>query len=127
MREPLPKMDYVVLACPLTPTTKNLVDATFLNAMKRSAYFVNVGRGESVVESDLIAALQNKAIAGAFLDGFEIEPLPVESLLWTMPNVIFSSHTAGHFAGHHEQVFQIFLKNLERHLKGESLINEVKA
>jgi phosphoglycerate dehydrogenase-like enzyme len=123
----VPKMDYVVLACPLTPTTKHLVDATFLKSMKPTSYLVNVARGESVVEVDLIAALQNKTIAGAFLDGFEIEPLPVDSPLWTMPNVIFSSHTAGHFAGHHEQVFQIFLKNLVRHLKGESLINEVKA
>jgi D-2-hydroxyacid dehydrogenase (NADP+) len=127
MKEQVSKMDYVVLACPLTATTQHLVDATFLSAMKRSAYLVNVGRGESVVESDLIAALQNKTIAGAFLDGFEVEPLPVDSPLWSMPNVIFSSHTAGHFAGHNEQVFQIFFKNLERHLKGESLINEVKA
>ena len=121
----VPKVDYLVLACPLTPTTKNLVDRALLKSMKPSAYFVNVGRGESVVEIDLIAALQNKTIAGAFLDGFEIEPLPAESPLWTMSNVMFSSHTAGHFAGHNQNVFNIFLKNLERYLRGEPLLNEV--
>ncbi len=123
----VPKADYLVLACPLTPATKNLVNADLLRSMKPSAYFVNVGRGESVVETDLMTALQNKTIAGAFLDGFEIEPLPTESPLWAMPNVIFSSHTAGHFAGHNQNVFNIFLKNLEHYLRNEPLNNEVKS
>ena len=123
----VPKADYLVLACPLTPATKNLVNADLLRSMKPSAYFVNVGRGESVVEADLMTALQNKTIAGAFLDGFEIEPLPTESPLWAMPNVIFSSHTAGHFAGHNQNVFNIFLKNLEHYLRNEPLNNEVKS
>lgn len=121
------KADYVVLACPLTLATKNLVNADVLRSMKPSAYFVNVGRGESVVEADLISALQKKTIAGAFLDGFEIEPLPLESPLWTMPNVMFSSHTAGHFAGHNQNVFNIFLKNLEHYLRNEPLNNEVRS
>lgn len=123
----LPNADFLILACPLTAQTKGLVNADLLAQMKPTSYLVNVARGESVVELDLIAALQNKTIAGAFLDGFEIEPLPTESPLWTLPNVMLSSHTAGHFAGHNQNVFHIFLKNLERYLRGEALSNEIKA
>jgi D-2-hydroxyacid dehydrogenase (NADP+) len=123
----LPVIDFLVLACPLNAQTKGLVSADLIGKMKRGSYLVNVARGEVCIEADVIVALQSGQLGSAFLDGFEIEPLPMESPLWTMPNVMLSSHTAGHFSGHNEQVFQIFLKNLERYLCSEPLVNEVKA
>jgi D-2-hydroxyacid dehydrogenase (NADP+) len=122
----LPKIDFLVLACPLTAQTKGLVNASLLAKMKTGSYLVNVARGEVCVEADVIAALQSGQLGGAFLDGFEVEPLSLDSPLWSLPNVMLSAHTAGHFSGHNEQVFQIFLKNIKHYLHNEPLLNEVK-
>lgn len=122
----LPKIDFLVLACPLTAQTKGLVNASLLAKMKTGSYLVNVARGEVCVEADVISALQSGYLGGAFLDGFEVEPLSLDSPLWSLPNVMLSAHTAGHFSGHNEQVFQIFLKNIKHYLHNEPLLNEVK-
>lgn len=83
---------FVVLCCPLTPETYHLIDAAFLRAMSRDAYVVNVARGPVVDEVALVGALLNAQIAGAALDVFEVEPLPADSPLRQLPNVILGAH-----------------------------------
>ncbi len=125
----LPSANYLVLACPLTPTTSRLIHAQRLAQLRRGAYLVNVARGEVCVEQDLIAALQSGQLGGAFLDGFEVEPLSTESPLWDLPNVMLSAHTAGHFTGHADNVAKIFIDNVTRYVRGnatsKALRNEV--
>jgi len=123
----LPNVDFLILACPLTAQTKNLVNASLLAQMKHGSYLVNVARGEVCVEADVIAALQSGQLGGAFLDGFEVEPLRADSPLWSLPNVMLSAHTAGHFTGHSDNVAKIFIDNLARFVQGRELLNEVRA
>ncbi len=122
----LPNVDFLVLACPLTVQTKGLVDAQLLSKMKAGSYLVNVARGEVCVEADVISALQSGQLGGAFLDGFEVEPLNADSPLWSLPNVMLSAHTAGHFTGHSDNVAKIFIDNLARFVQGRELLNEVR-
>lgn len=117
--------DYVVNALPLTDETYHVFDHAVFEAMNPSTRFVNVGRGRTVDEPSLIRALESGGIAGAALDVFEEEPLPQESPLWTMPNVIVSPHMAGDAAGWREGVVELFVRNLERYLTGRPLLNVV--
>ncbi len=89
--------------------------------MKKSAFLVNVGRGPVVDESALAAALKQGLIAGAALDVFEEEPLPQNSPLWDIPNLMFSPHVAGHIVEYPGLVRELFVRNLERYVKGERL------
>jgi D-3-phosphoglycerate dehydrogenase len=89
------RSDYVSLHVPHTPETNAIVDATFLSRMKPTSYLINTSRGKVVNESDLIAALENDSIAGAGLDVFSTEPLPAESRLRSLANVILTPHYAG--------------------------------
>ena len=109
----LPTTHWLILTCPLTDTTRGLVNATTLALMPRGSGLVNVARGEVVVEKDLIKALETGPLGSAFLDVFEHEPLPKESPLWHLPNVIVTPHSAGFSAGNEERVSQMFLKNLK--------------
>lgn len=118
-------IDYLVLACPLGEQTRALIHKDIFSAMKPHSYVVNVARGEVIVQNDLIEALKNKQILGAFLDVFELEPLDTASTLWDMPNVIISPHTAGHFSGHNAAVEDIFIRNFEKYFQGKDLINQV--
>ncbi len=113
----LPRTDWLILACPLTDTTQGLVNAARLQALPPGAHLVNVARGEVVVQSDLIDALQSGQLAGAFLDVFEHEPLDAESPLWGLPNVIVTPHAAGHSDGNAQRVNRLFLDNLARWLR----------
>lgn len=119
----LPRADWLLLACPLTEQTRQLVDAGALAALPRGAGLINVARGEVVVESDLIGALQSGQLGGAFLDVFEHEPLPGNSPLWDLPNVMVTPHTAGHSDGNEARVADMFLGNLRRWCAGEPLRN----
>lgn len=121
LHDVLPRADWLVLACPLTAVTRGSINAAALSRLPPGAHVINVARGEVVVEADLIAALQAGAAAGAYLDVFEREPLPAESPLWTLPNVIITPHSAGHSDGNEARVAQIFVANLERWLRGEPL------
>ena len=127
--ERLPKLlgdaDYVVNALPLTPRTRHLVGAREFAAMKPSARFVNVGRGATVDEPALVAALEEGAIAGAALDVFEEEPLPESSPLWGMSNVIVLPHMSGDYEGYETELVELFLDNFDRFEKGEPLRNLV--
>lgn len=121
----LPEADFVVITAPLTPETKHMIDQRAFDAMKPTAYIVNIGRGATIVESDLIAALQRGAIVGAGLDVFEQEPLPAESPLWGMENVIITSHYSGLTPKYDARGIEIFLDNLARYQRGEPLRNVV--
>jgi phosphoglycerate dehydrogenase-like enzyme len=121
----LPRADWLVLVCPLNAETHGLVDAAALAALPRGAHLINVARGEVVVQSALIAALQSGHLAGAFLDVFEHEPLPAESPLWTLPDVIVTPHSAGYSDSHAPRVAAIFSENLRRWLGGAPLLHTV--
>jgi phosphoglycerate dehydrogenase-like enzyme len=120
----LPRTHYLILACPLSPLTQQLVNAHVLSSLPQGACVVNVARGEVVDQAALIAALQSGHLGGAFLDVFETEPLDTASTLWRLPNVIISPHTAGHFAEHADRVQSLFLDNLGRFLSDTPLHNE---
>jgi phosphoglycerate dehydrogenase-like enzyme len=117
--------DFVVSALPLTAATKHLLNRAALQRMKSTAYLVSIGRGGVVEEAALIEALQSKTIAGAGLDVFETEPLPKESPLWDMENVIITAHYAGATSRYEEKAMAIFLDNLRRYRAGEPLRNVI--
>jgi phosphoglycerate dehydrogenase-like enzyme len=121
----LPSADYVVAVAPLTEQTKGLFDAAAFAAMKPSARFINVGRGELVVTGELIEALRTGKIAGAALDVFETEPLPPDSPLWTLPNVLVSPHMSGDFTGWRSTLVEVFAENFDRWVAGKPLRNVV--
>jgi phosphoglycerate dehydrogenase-like enzyme len=119
------EVDVLVLAVPLTPGTTALVGTQVLDALGPRGFVVNVGRGPTIVESDLISALQENRIAGAALDVFDVEPLPAESPLWSMPNVLVSPHMSGDFVGFEIDMMTVFTDNLARWQRGEPLHNVV--
>jgi phosphoglycerate dehydrogenase-like enzyme len=119
------EVDLLVLAVPLTPATTALVGTEVLAALGPRGFVVNVGRGPTVVESDLIEALQAGIIAGAALDVFDAEPLPPGSPLWSMPNVLVSPHMSGDFVGFEIDMMAVFTDNLARWQHGEPLHNVV--
>lgn len=121
----LPGADYVVAVAPLTEQTKGMFDAEAFAAMKPGSRFVNVGRGELVVTSDLIGALRSGPLGGAALDVFDTEPLPADSPLWTMENVLISPHMSGDFVGWRNTLVEVFADNFRRWRAGEPLRNVV--
>jgi phosphoglycerate dehydrogenase-like enzyme len=117
----LPNCDYVVVTLPLTKETNQLFGAKQFKQMKSSAYFINIGRGEIVVESELIQVLREGTIAGAGLDVFETEPLSPESPLWEMENVIVTPHTSGSTEHYNQRVVEnILIPNLKDYLSGKT-------
>ena len=121
----LSESDFVVITLPLTPETNKLIGEEELRAMKPAAYLINIGRGNIVDEAALIRALDENWIAGAGLDVFATEPLPTESRLWELPNVIFSPHVAGEIDDYYIQATELFCENLRRYLNGKKLRNVV--
>ncbi|MFC5950811.1 D-2-hydroxyacid dehydrogenase [Pseudonocardia lutea] len=121
----LPRADVLVLAAPLTEATRGMLDKAALDLLPDTAQVVNVGRGSLVVEPDLVAALQDGRIAGAALDVFETEPLPADSPLWDMQDVIVSPHMSGDVVGWRGMLVDQFLDNLARYRAGEPLQNVV--
>ncbi len=117
--------DAVVIALPLTDTTRGIVSADVIAAMAPHTMFVNVGRGELVDQPALTVALASGRLGGAGLDVFATEPLPADDPLWDLPNVIVSPHTSGASDGAARRVVEIFLDNLGRFVRGEPLHNEV--
>ena len=117
--------DFVVLAVPLVPETKRLIGREQLRRMRRTAFLINIARGAVVAENELIEVLQEGIIAGALLDVFEQEPLPSDSALWTLPNVVVTPHVAGWPSHYSSRVFEIFSDNLRRFLEKKPLRNVV--
>ncbi len=125
LSEMLGLCDYVVVAVPLTPETEKLIGEAELRAMKPSAYLVNISRGETVDEVALVKSLREGWIAGAGLDVFEAEPLPSDSPLYDLENVILSPHVSGFTLLYDERASDLFAENLRRYLAGEPLLNLV--
>jgi len=117
--------DYVVLALPLTADTAGLIGSEQLAVMKPTARLINVGRGGLVDEPALIDALTSGRLAGAGLDVFAVEPLPADSPLWDMPNVIVTPHNSGSTKLANHRAAQIFIDNVGRFSSGADLRNEV--
>lgn len=117
--------DYVICVAPLTEQTHGMFDAAAFRAMRPSARFINVGRGAHVVTNDLITALRNGQLAGAALDVFDTEPLPAQSPLWSMANVMVSPHMSGDFIGWESVLVDVFSDNFARWVTGRPLRNVV--
>jgi phosphoglycerate dehydrogenase-like enzyme len=122
----LPRAQWLIIACPLTDETRGLIDAEAIARLPRGARIINIARGEIIQEPALIAALASGHLAGAYLDVFQQEPLPPDSPLWAMPNVLITPHNSGAAAGNDRRVFEIFRENLGRWMRGEALLNEVR-
>jgi len=119
----LAESDHVCIAVPYTKDTHHLFDAPMLGKMKPTAYLYNISRGKVVDERALIAALQAKQLRGAGLDVFETEPLPADSPLWSMENVIITPHVAGFTPYYFDRAAALLADNLERYLEGSPLRN----
>jgi len=123
--ELLSASDIVILTAPLNATTRGMIDHRSLATMKRGALLINVARGPLVVEKDLVAALRSGHLGGAGLDVTEQEPLPSDSELWDMPNVIITPHVGGQSARRIDDATDFFCHNLRRHIAGKSPVNLV--
>jgi phosphoglycerate dehydrogenase-like enzyme len=123
--EVIAKSDYIVLSTPFTPATQGLMNGARIAKMQSHAVLINVSRGAIVDEHALIDALREKRIRGAALDVFEAEPLPPDSPLWSLDNVLISPHSADHTSDAHERAIRFFLENLQRFERGEKLQNIV--
>ncbi len=117
--------DFVVITLPLTEQTYHLFDEEMFKTMKSTAFLVNIGRGSIVDEAALVRGLKKEWLAGAGLDVFEQEPLPEDSPLWEMENVIMTPHVSGFTPQYDERATDIFAENLRRYLAGEPLLNLV--
>ena len=125
LHELLPMIDVLVLTAPLTPDTLDMIGAKELALLPKGAHVVNVGRGQVIDEAALTAALAAGHLGGAALDVFVVEPLPTESPLWDLPNVIITPHSAGGTPLATERAAEVFADNLGRFVRGEALRNEV--
>jgi len=123
--ELLPGADVVVIAAPQTRDTWGLIGAAELAAMRRDALLVNVSRGKLVDEAALASALARTPTLGAALDVFEQEPLPPDSPLWSLPNVLITPHVSGSRPDHWDAVTDLFEDNLRRFESGRPLLNVV--
>ena len=121
----LPAADYVVIVVPLTEESRGMFGAAQFAAMKPTARIINVARGAVVDEGALAEALRDGHIAGAALDVTAVEPLPAESPLWAMPQVIVSPHMSGDFIGYKEVVVSAFVDNFRRFQSEKPLLNVV--
>ncbi len=121
----LPRADFVVLTVPHTPATEGFFDRARFQRMKRSAFFINIGRGMTTRLDDLLAALQAGEIAGAGLDVFEQEPLPAEHALWTTPGVLLTPHMAGYGPYLNDRRYAIIHDNCVALLTGGPMRNVV--
>ena len=118
--------DAMVVSLPMTEQTAGLVDRATIERLPASCIFVNIGRGGVVDEPALIDALRDRRIAGAVLDVFATEPLPADSPLWTLPNVLVTPHAAALSARENERIAELFADNLRRYLDGRPLRNVVE-
>jgi phosphoglycerate dehydrogenase-like enzyme len=125
LRQMLAGCDYVLIATPLTAETRGMIGEAELKAMKPSAVIINVGRGPVIVESALIAALEQGRIKGAALDVYDTEPLPSGHAFYRLPNVLLSPHSADHVVGWFDLGMNKFIENFERFRDGQPLENLV--
>lgn len=115
--------DFLVIAAPLTAETRGMIDRRVFEALKPTAFLVDLSRGGLVDHAALVEALSEKKLAGAVLDVFPVEPLPETSPLWEMPNVLLSPHIAGSSGDYYERATELFTENLRRYLSDQPLLN----
>jgi phosphoglycerate dehydrogenase-like enzyme len=125
LAEVVGEADYLAIAAPLTSATRGAVSREVISRMKPTAWIMNIARGAIVDEPALIEALRAKRIGGAALDVFTTEPLPAESPLWTLENVIITPHNSGSSPRVGERTLALFAENLRRYKAGEPLMNRV--
>jgi phosphoglycerate dehydrogenase-like enzyme len=125
LHELLGKVDVAVIAAPLTQDSRNMIDAKAIGAMRQDAYLIAISRGGIVDEAALADALLAGRLAGAGLDVTEQEPLPADSPLWAIPNLILTPHVAGASRPKERRCVEIFRENLTRYVNGAELINVV--
>ena len=121
-----PRADWIMLCCPLTKDTENLLNADAFRRMKKGAKLINIARGEIVNEAALIDALGGGPLGGAYLDAHAQEPLPADSPLWDMPNVIISPHNASASTGNEPRCAEMFIDNFGHWVRGEPMFNVQK-
>ncbi len=119
----LPEADYVVEVAPLTTETEGLMGEAEFSAMKETAYFINVGRGRVADENAMIEALRGRRIGGAYLDCFNVEPLPLDNPLWAMNNVFLVPHDSHSSPKIGDRLVAQFCENLHRYVAGKPLLN----
>jgi D-2-hydroxyacid dehydrogenase (NADP+) len=122
-----PELDFLVLVVPATPGEPPLVGAEVLAAMKPTSFLINLGRGAVVDDDALVTALRSGTIAGAGLDVFTVEPLPTDSPLWEMENVILTPHVGGHHDQWEEQTLTVIEPNLRAYIEGrrDDMLNRI--
>jgi phosphoglycerate dehydrogenase-like enzyme len=125
LAELLSESDFVALTLPSTQETTHLIGEKELRLMKPTAFIINIGRGNIVDEEALVRALEEHWIGGAGLDVFTQEPLPPDSKLWNLPNVIFSPHISGGMEDYYDRATDVFTQNLRRFLEGKKLLRVV--
>jgi phosphoglycerate dehydrogenase-like enzyme len=125
MKEALAKADAFLISAPSDARTRGIIDADKLGAMKKTAFLLNIARGDIVVEKDLVAACRNGTIAGAGIDTTDPEPLPAASELWQLDNVLITPHVGGAGAHSNEPMLKIFADNLDLYRKGKPLNNQL--
>jgi len=125
LMQTLPRADFVIVAVPETPATRGFMGAPQFAAMKRGAFFINIGRGATTRLDALNAALRSGHLAGAGLDVYEIEPLPADHPLWDAPGAILTPHTAAHGPYLDDRRSEVFIENARRFARGEPLRNVV--
>ena len=121
--ELLPRADWVVISCPLTKETRNLINADAIKRMRKGTRLINIGRGEVMDEGAVIAALRSGQLGGAHIDAFPEEPLSVDSPFWDLPNVIVSPHNAAASTGNEGRCADMFIANFGHWLRGEPMLN----
>lgn len=117
--ELLPQADYVVNTLPNTAQTQDFINAAFFAQMKSTAVFINVGRGQAVIENDLAQALRDGVIAHAILDVYRTEPLPADHVFWDTPNLVLTSHTSA--PSFPQDIFNVFWDNYQRYTAQQPL------
>ncbi len=125
LKQLLAESDYVAITLPLTPETRGIIGEEELKAMKSTAYIINIGRGNIIDEKALIRALEENWIAGAGLDVVATEPLPADSRLWELDNVILSPHVSGGMEDYVSRATERFCENLKRYVNGKKLLNVI--
>jgi phosphoglycerate dehydrogenase-like enzyme len=125
LHELLERADALVVTLPLTDETTGMLDARAIGHLKPDAVLVNVGRGKIIDEPALVQALREQRLRGAALEVFATEPLPDDSPLWDLPDVLISPHTAALSLHENERIVELFCKNLRRYGRGEQLLDRV--
>jgi len=121
----LEETDALVVTLPMTEETKGMLGSEAFERMKPGAILVNAGRGGVIDEPTLVQALREKRLKGAALEVFATEPLPADSPLWDLPNVLVSPHTAALSTHENERIDELFTENLRRYLRGDELLSRV--